>query len=126
MMPPRVKPHFEQGVPLGMAYGAIVQYGPLAVFHLSRVRIGFVLPLVAREPVLQRGSILLRGVGHDGVVGLLHAARAEHLVEPRQRLSRPRKHHNAAHWAVEPVHHAEKHVARFLVFLFNIKFYLFR
>ena len=57
---------------------------------------------------------------HNCPISLFHLTGAEHLIEPRKRLTRFGKNNKTAYRAVQPVCHTEENIAGFLIFLFQV------
>ena len=116
----RQQAHLQEAVAVAVANDAVVKYRLLRPGLFCSVGIALVLLLVAHQPVGQRALGLAGRVLHNGPVGLVHLALGKHPVQSAQRLRRAGKDHQSAHGPVEPVHHAQEHVARLLVLLLQI------
>lgn len=130
MVAPGVQVNFHQGVAVGLSDLAIVEQGLLGTVHLFVVGVSLVLFLIFDQPMGQFccgccAGLLEVGRCQDGMVGFVHLARAEHLVEAGERLAGACKYDNAADGAVQSVDGAQKDGAGFGVFGFDVGFYVF-
>ena len=114
------KLHLNERVVVRLTDDLVFQYRLLRPGFLSVVAVALVLLLVPHNPTLYRTLRILRTVLCQRPICLVHVARAEHVVESRQRLRRAGKYHQSAHGPVEPVHHSEKHVPRLGIRLFDV------
>ena len=133
MMPARFQIDFQQGVVLSANECAIRENSLLSVFGPRLGDVGFVLRLIANEPVLQACFGLFGCALHDGPIGLRNRSLVvspvkaslglflEHLIEACERLAGPCEKHYSARRAVQTMRHAEKHLARLVVLDFDIR-----
>ena len=103
----------QQTVAVAPPNQAVTEFCAFAVGHFALVSVGFVLLLVADQPMNQGAGGLWRRCSRDGPVGLADFARGEHFVEPRQCFAGTGKEHDATDRTVEPVNHTKEDVAWF-------------
>src|ERR1700744_917590 len=63
-------------------------------------------------------------IAHHGIIGFMHLALFEHLVNTLKRLAGFSEEDNAAHWPGEAVHYTQKRTVRFIVFFGDVFFNL--
>ena len=118
--------HLDEVIVVGLRDDAVFQHSFLCAWFLDGGGIRFVVAFGGGDVVHQRVLVFWWPVLGYGPICLVDIAIAEHLVHSCQCLAGLGKHHEAEYWAVETVHHATEHVARFGIFLLNPLFYGFR
>ena len=114
------KRHLNEHIVVGNGTHLVFQHRLLGSRHLTFVCVALVLPFIACEPVGERSFHSYVATLHYCPIGLVYVARAEHIVESRERLRCLGKHHKSAYGAVESVHHTEEYVTRLVVLLLDI------
>ena len=107
----RVELHLKQPVAVAAGYEAVAEVGAFRARAFRGVGVAFVLAFVPTE-VVDEFPLLRRRFGADnGVVGLLHVARAEEVVHAREGFARSTEHAYTTDGAVQSVGHAQKYRA---------------
>ena len=115
--------HFQKIIAsVALAEGAVVKNGLLGSIGALAHHVRLVLLFVAQKVVGEGGFGCGRGVLHHSPVGLAYLVMFYLLVEARQGFARLGENHQPAHGPVQSVHHAAEHVARLVVFLFQVIF----
>ena len=112
--------YFQKEITFRTSDKLIVEDGFLRPGLFLVVSIRLVLLLVTHQPMHQFPFFCRRTIPHNGPIRLVHFFRTEHFVEPGQSLAGTGKDHQSAHGTVQTVHHAEEHVPRLVVLLFDV------
>ena len=122
-----LKVHFQERIVLTLSQRLVGQDCLLGVLGAGFGNIGFVLRLVADEPVFKPCFRYLWLSLHYRPIGLFDLLMAlEHGIEPRKRFGGAGKEDYPACRTIQPVRHTQKDLARLVVLGFDIRLDGFR
>ena len=124
VMPTGLQVDFQQSIVLSLHKGLVGQNSEFCFFGTGLSDKRLVQLLVSREVVLQAPFRLFGTSLHNRPVRLFDLlVRLEHVIQTCERFARSGKEHYSTRRTVEPMRHAQEHLAGLVVFILDIGFH---